>query len=576
MRRKPPLFLLCSLVSLNLTALAQPEAARDGTSDRADDRAAIRAHIESIFDAFVAKDAAKLRATHSDDWRGFLEGSRVPIRGLEEYMRAVGGGLKDPTAGMSSWKITDFDTQFHGPDQAVVSFNADIEMRRGGSSTLRILDVYERRAGAWIQVASHTVTHPAALQRQIAAQIAAQTAAQNADGVPALIAQLRANSLALALNDGVLSGTGRDFLLREAERASFFLIGEEHGFAENPLIAKALLQELSAYRHFAAEIGPITAARLEAEAHRHSVSEVLAGFNRRYPFSLPFFNWLEEGSLLATALDPKRTAGARLWGLDQEFFFSPVYHFVRLQELAPDARARAAAQEFVEGTRGELDRAAQSHDPGGAFVATAKPADFDRLDTAFRSASPEARRILRALRESAAIYQKNLRGEVYANNAERAQLLKRNFMAALQAARATDPAPKMFFKFGAGHVMRGRSYTNVFDLGNFVAEVAASQGRSSFHVLVMATGGTYNKYLPFVGNEADKRKELVPASTYFYADVQPFVAAADPPGLRVIDLRPLRPLLGTRALPNLPRGVSELITGFDAVVLVTEAHPATL
>ena len=56
---------------------------------RASDRAAIRAHIESIFQAFINKDGDKLRATHSEDWRGFLEGSAVAIRGIEEYMRAV-------------------------------------------------------------------------------------------------------------------------------------------------------------------------------------------------------------------------------------------------------------------------------------------------------------------------------------------------------------------------------------------------------------------------------------------------------------------------------------------------------
>lgn len=167
MLRKPSLCVPFGIVALSLTALAQPGP----SSDHALDRASIRAHIEGIFDAFVAKDAPKLRATHADDWRGFLEGSRTPIRGLEEYMRAVDPGLKNPGSGMASWKITDYDTAFFGPDLAVVSFNADIEMRAGGASSLRILDVYTRRDGAWIQRASHTVTHPAVLQKQIGTQI---------------------------------------------------------------------------------------------------------------------------------------------------------------------------------------------------------------------------------------------------------------------------------------------------------------------------------------------------------------------------------------------------------------------
>jgi hypothetical protein len=58
--------------------------------DRAADVAAIRAHIESIFQAFIDGDVEKIHATHSGDWRGFLEGSRVPIKGIDEYMRANG------------------------------------------------------------------------------------------------------------------------------------------------------------------------------------------------------------------------------------------------------------------------------------------------------------------------------------------------------------------------------------------------------------------------------------------------------------------------------------------------------
>lgn len=144
--------------------------------NRDNDRAEIRAHIESIFQAFIDKDVAKLRATHSEDWRGFLEGSRVAIKGIEEYMEAIGAGkneknswMKDPNAGMKSYKITSYDVLFHGPDLAVVSFVADVENRSGGSSTLRILDVYARRNGHWIQAGSHTTVHPLAIAKQMAA-----------------------------------------------------------------------------------------------------------------------------------------------------------------------------------------------------------------------------------------------------------------------------------------------------------------------------------------------------------------------------------------------------------------------
>jgi hypothetical protein len=373
-----------------------------------------------------------------------------------------------------------------------------------------------------------------------------------------------------------LSGEGADFLIREANKAQFFLIGEEHGLAENPLFAAAILRELNDYKYFASEIGKLTAARLEAEAQRKPVREVLAEFNRRYPFSLPFFNWQEEGTLLEAALKRPRGKMPAFWGIDQEFFYSPVYHMERLRQLAPDAKARAVVEEYYEKTRTELARGIETHNPGGAFIVSAKAADFDRLDAAFGSKDLEAKQILRDLRESWEIYQKNFRGETYANNLQRSRLLKRNFMAHYNAALRTDKQPKVFFKFGAAHVGRGRNYVNVFDLGNMVSELADSQGTSSFHVMVMAAGGTYNKFLPFVGNEEDKKKKFDPAEAYSYLDVQPFVSLADASGWKVIDLRPLRQHLGTRRLPNLPRGVADIISGFDALVLINEAHPVTL
>src|SRR3982074_319517 len=55
-------------------------------ADRPADRAAIRAHIDRIFQAFIHKDLAELRATHAANWLGYLEGSRKMIRGIAEYM----------------------------------------------------------------------------------------------------------------------------------------------------------------------------------------------------------------------------------------------------------------------------------------------------------------------------------------------------------------------------------------------------------------------------------------------------------------------------------------------------------
>jgi ketosteroid isomerase-like protein len=148
--------------------------------DRAADAAAIRAHIESIFQAFIDGDVEKIHATHSDDWRGFLEGSRVPIKGIDEYMRANGIEWPRPAnapkttpyypAG-TGYRVSNFDVHFYGPELAVASFFGDFERNVGGVAVtmrrFRIMDVYAKREGSWIQVASHTVIDPDWRQEQM-------------------------------------------------------------------------------------------------------------------------------------------------------------------------------------------------------------------------------------------------------------------------------------------------------------------------------------------------------------------------------------------------------------------------
>lgn len=160
------------------------DAEGEALTDRAVDAAAIRTHIESIFQAFIDVDVDKVYATHSEDWRGFLEGSRVPIKGIDEYMRANGFDWPRPASTAkptpyypagTTYKVSDFDVNFYGPELAVASFIGAFERQVGGAMVtlqrFRILDVYAKRQGNWIQVASHTVIDPAWRSEQMSRPI---------------------------------------------------------------------------------------------------------------------------------------------------------------------------------------------------------------------------------------------------------------------------------------------------------------------------------------------------------------------------------------------------------------------
>ena len=139
--------------------------------DRAADAEAIRAHIGSIFQAFIDGDEQKIYDTHSEDWRGLLGGYPTPIKGIDEYMRANGIEWPKPANAPkperyyppgTGYKMNDFDVHFYTPELAVANFIGEFVSKEGTTlRRFRIMDIYAKRKGSWIQVASHTAVDPA-------------------------------------------------------------------------------------------------------------------------------------------------------------------------------------------------------------------------------------------------------------------------------------------------------------------------------------------------------------------------------------------------------------------------------
>jgi ketosteroid isomerase-like protein len=151
-----------SLALLTVLLLSPPA---DRAMDRQKDREEIRAHIDRIFQAFVHKSDAELRATHDANWLGYLQGSRTVIRGLDAYM-ADSGGFTNSDYGMTGYTMREFDMIFQG-DAAFVTFIADVDYKTPGGPfrrALRITDFYVKRASGWIQAGSDTDEEPSSRQ----------------------------------------------------------------------------------------------------------------------------------------------------------------------------------------------------------------------------------------------------------------------------------------------------------------------------------------------------------------------------------------------------------------------------
>ena len=158
------LLILCVLFAGVSTTFAQ--------DDRAQDRAAIKAHIASIFQAFIDKDNTALRATHAENWLGYLEPGDRLIKGLDDYMK---WNRQEPNSpyGMKSFKFREFDLIFKG-DAAFVCFTAEVESQtpRGPyQRVLEICDFYTKNNGQWIQSGSDTHRHQETVQAELAAPV---------------------------------------------------------------------------------------------------------------------------------------------------------------------------------------------------------------------------------------------------------------------------------------------------------------------------------------------------------------------------------------------------------------------
>ncbi|MEP7027006.1 MAG: nuclear transport factor 2 family protein [Candidatus Eisenbacteria bacterium] len=125
------------------------------------DRAALLGHIESIFRAYIARDRAAIRGTHTPGWTGFQGPSVAIERGIDAYMKNADASLEHLRG--TGFEILDSEIEVRG-DVALVYYVARYEYLDADGQAqavpLRSLDVYERESGGWIQCGSHIAVVP--------------------------------------------------------------------------------------------------------------------------------------------------------------------------------------------------------------------------------------------------------------------------------------------------------------------------------------------------------------------------------------------------------------------------------
>jgi hypothetical protein len=377
-------------------------------------------------------------------------------------------------------------------------------------------------------------------------------------------------TFALDIQDGRLTGPGAEILHADLPKAQFILYGEDHGFADSPVVLRALARDARpfGFNHLVVEVGPISTA-MAGDALAAKGLDGEAALLRSAPMGFPFLSLKDDALLASDFLGHDSKGIPYLWGVDQEFILSPQILLPRLIALAPNQATHDKLEEMLKDEKA----AVVSFDQGKFILSRFTNTDFDTLARAF-AGRPEALRIVEAMRESAAIYQLWMGGHNYENNERRAELIARNFLARYRA--AADGTPKVIFKMGAEHTAIGTTTINTVDLGTLASSIARANGMKALRILFLPAGGQNLVMAPKAGQMTQVMPYDASEAKEFFDAIGVTAASLPQKGWTLIPLEPVRRALDNKGIDALKPDARFLLLGFDYVITTPEARAAAL
>lgn len=378
------------------------------------------------------------------------------------------------------------------------------------------------------------------------------------------------NRLRLEFDGNTFSGPAFERLLAEARESQFFLIGEEHGIAENPKLAAQLFADLTddGYEKLAIEVSPPIAALLDSVAKDDGLDGLAALFSSRGG-EPAFFGMREEAELLVAARTALPNAAEVFWGLDYEVASDrPLLQ--RLHDMDRPASSDEPLDALIAASGASWSKYDESGSPKFIFSFAGDPGLVTAVADAWPNPSAEASWILDTLRETLAINQLWMQGRGWDSNARRANLFRSNFLKHWQAAGQNGDKPKVMVKLGGNHVVRGRNYTGTFDLGTLLPEIAAADDSRSFSILVLPGSGSMTAVL----NPSTWTYSAQPGKDGYASGLEVLANAAYDDAFTLIDLAALRPVVGSSS-KRYGAEVAQVVHGFDMLLIMSGSSAAT-
>jgi hypothetical protein len=384
------------------------------------------------------------------------------------------------------------------------------------------------------------------------------------DRIRELSSAATANRTRLHFDGKEFTGPAWERLMAEARNAQFFLIGEEHGIAENPKLAAQLFTSLvdDGYEKLVIEISPPVARSLDQTLKNGGIEGL------RNLYELPggepaFFGMREEAELLHSARAALPDIQEVFWGIDYEVA-SDRRLFHQLQNAPRPDSADAPLNALVAASEASWASYAETGNLALVFSFSGDPALVRDVRNSWPDPGDEVSLILDTLETTLEINRLWFERRGWESNAMRAGFMRSNFLRHWRKVKDQRSAPRVMAKLGASHLVRGINMTGTFDLGSLLPEIAAIEGRRSFSILVLP--GMSSKVA--VLDPETWSFSPQPAKDGYSEGIGPITAAAYTDAFTLIDLVPLRPIVSSRE-KTFGSKMLQIVHGFDMLLVMS-------
>ena len=356
-------------------------------------------------------------------------------------------------------------------------------------------------------------------------------------------------------------GEGWDLLKEEFEQHQFILLGENHLSPAVSSLSKEMLGTLAKldFGYFVLEIGPVGAQKLQ-EFSEGKLIDSLYHFTSSFRYSFENAPPVQFMSGKADAHMLKKAFGHdyAVVGIDREYYSADYYLFDELKKLV---RTKEQQEAYCQ-AKGALDRYFAAYKASeGELNIQGKQLKDPAIRSFFKLMEqevPESHLITKELLKSWTIYNAWFT-DWYKSELLRSENMKQNFSRLYWKAMEDNEQFKAFLKLGQVHTVKGRNRNQVYDIGNFVYELAHFQGNSSLHLTTM------KRYQQVADGSLNDYYEE-------YGPFKIFLGLASPHHWVLINLAPIRSDITSRKI-KASEEVQDFIFGNDMLLLLPADAP---